>query len=185
MYKKVLTSLFILVIIAACAKKEVAETPETKNEIQTIAVDSFFVKADQLVDKKIKIAGTIVHTCRHGGKRAHVIGTNPEIKLKLETTDMVEKFNQEMEGSEVAAEGIVKYLVIDEAYLLKWETEIKEAGESDKALHDGHKTDHDQMTEQEENLAKIDAYRKELTESGKEKLEFYWVELSKYEIKKG
>lgn len=185
MFKKVFISLFILLLATACMQKEAPKETEVKEEITVVNVDNFLETAPALVDKKVKVEGTIVHTCKHGGKRAHIIGTDPDVKLKLETTDLVEKFNKEMEGSGVVAEGIVKSLIIDEAYLVKWEAEIKETGESGQELHEGHQKEHDQMTEQEENLAKIKAYRKQLAESGKEKLEFYWVDLSKYEIKKG
>ncbi len=185
MFKKLFISLTILLLVAGCAQNEAPKEAEAKEEIISVVVDTFLENAAEMIDKKIKVEGTIVHTCRHGGKRAHIIGTNPEVKLKLETTDLVEKFNKEMEGNEVTAEGIVKSLIIDEAYLLKWETELTEDGESGQELHEGHDKEHDQMTEQEENLAKIEAYRKQLAESGKDKLEFYWVDLLKYEIKKG
>ncbi len=177
--------LLLAVLVFACGKteKKEAKAAEMKAEVVEIQLDSLFAHMEDMVGKTVKIEGTIVHTCQHGGKRAHVVGTNPDRKLRLETTDNVEKFNKEMEGSEVVAEGVVIEQIIDEAYLAKWESDMKEAGESKQELHEGHKKEHEGMTEQEENMAKIEAYRKILKEKGVEKLEYHWVDCTKYTLK--
>lgn len=185
MLKRIIPLFLVVVLFVACAKKEEkVEAKPVKAEIVKLTVDDFYGKAPELANKEVEISGTIVHVCNHGGKRAHIIGTDPEVKVKLECTDEVAKFEREAEGSEVLATGTVDALVIDETYLNNWESEIKKAGESNKNLHDGHSKDHEGMTEQEENLAKIDAYRKKLKESGKDKLEYYSVKLKSFEIKK-
>lgn len=177
--KKIFSLFLILVTFFACKPTETKE-----NETIKLTVEEFGTKAPSMIGKKISITGTIVHICQHGGKRAHIIGNDENIKVKLETTPNVNKFSKEMEGSTVAAEGIVKAEIIDDTYLNKWENDIKNAGSSDKNLHDGHSKESEGMTESEENLAKIKNYRDELKNTGKNKLEFYWVDLSKYEIKK-
>ena len=185
MFKKLLPILLIISLFVACAKKEEKPVAEpAKAEIVKLTVDEFNTKASELADKEVEISGTIVHVCKHGGKRAHIIGTNPDVKVKLQCTDETAKFEREAEGNDIVAKGIVDALVIDEEYLNKWETEINASGESSKNLHDGHKKDHEGMTEQEENLAKIAHYRKTLKESGKEKLEYYSIKLKSFEIKK-
>jgi len=185
MLKKLVPLFLVTALFFACAKKEEkADVKPVKPEIVKLTVDEFYGNAAELKNKEIEISGTIVHVCHHGGKRAHIIGTNPDTKVKLECTDEVEKFDRKAEGSEVVAKGIVDALVIDEAYLNNWETEIKKSGESNKNLHDGHEKDHEGMSEQEENLEKIKAYRKRLKESGKDKLEYYSVKLKSFKIKK-
>lgn len=178
--KKTLILLLPLLLIFACGKKD-NPTP-ADSEVTKISVEEFFQKASSLTDKKVEVTGLIVHTCRHSGKRAHIVGKDAEKKLKLELVGDAPKFDKEMEGKTVVAEGTVKALIIDEAYLAKWESEIKAAGQSEKNLHEGHQKDHEQMNEQEENLAKIAAYRKELAESKAGKLEFYSVDCNKYKI---
>lgn len=185
MLKKLVPLFLIAALFVACGKKEEkVEAKPAKAEIVKLTVDDFYGKASELKDKEVEISGTIVHVCQHGGKRAHIIGTNPDTKVKLECTDETTKFDREAEGSEVVAKGTVDALVIDEAYLNNWEAEIKKSGESEKNLHDGHKEEHEGMSEQEENLVKIKAYRKRLKESGKDKLEYYSVKLKSFEIKK-
>ncbi len=177
--KKTLGMLTAVLFLLACGKK----TEPVSADINKITVEDFFLKTAELKDKKVEVTGTIVHTCQHSGKRAHIIGTDPNKKLKLELVGDTPKFDKEMEGKTVIAEGTVKELIIDETYLAKWETEIKAAGESDKNLHEGHKIDHEKMTEQEENVQKIAAYRKQLKDSGKDKLEFFWIDCTKHQIK--
>lgn len=185
MFKRFIPLLLAATLFFACAKKEEkAEVKPVKAEIVKISVDDFSAKAAELANTEVEITGTIVHVCKHGGKRAHIIGTNPEVKVKLECTDEVTKFEREAEGSDVTAIGTVDALIINEEYLNNWESEIKKSGESNKNLHDGHKKDHEGMTEQEENLSKIANYRKALQESGKDKLEYYSIKLKSFEIKK-
>lgn len=185
MFKKLIPLVLIVSLFVACSTQEKkAEAAPVKAEVVKLTVDDFYGKAPELANKEVQITGTIVHVCKHGGKRAHIIGTDPEVKVKLQCTEEVAKFEREAEGNDVLATGTVDALIIDEAYLNNWEEEIKKSGESNKNLHDGHKKDHEGMTEQEENLAKIASYRKELKESGKEKLEYYSVKLKSYEIKK-
>lgn len=177
--KKLFSILLLVLFFVACNKNEVKE-----DELLKITVEDFFEKATELADKKVEVTGTIVHTCSHGGKRAHIIGSDPDKKLKLEITGNTPKFDKAMEGNDVIAEGFVRLLIIDEDYLNKWEAEIKAEGESDKNLHEGHSEDSEGMTEQEENLVKIANYRKQLEESGKSKLEFFSIDCTKHQIKK-
>ncbi len=184
----------LTLLLFACTNKDKnnsqAENPKIENskiqnnQPQIVLADSFFVKADELVGQKIKITGTIVHTCQHGGKRAHIVGQNPDTKIKLETKENVPPFNKEMEGNKITAEGIVAKLEINNEYLNNWETEIKNSKKSTKALHEGHSEKEKNMSEQEENLSKIAAYRKMLVESKKESIAFYWIDLTKYELLK-
>lgn len=176
---KKLIGLVILAVLIGCGKS----SEKTSAEVMKISVEDFLQKAAELKDKKVEITGMVVHTCRHGGKRAHIVGTEPEKRIKLEVVGDAPKFEKELEGKSILAEGIVRQLIIDEAYLAKWENDIKVSGESDKNLHEGHKEEHKHLSEQEENLTKIDKYRKQLKESGKEKLEFYWIDCTKYQIK--
>ncbi len=176
--KKTALILLLSIFVFACGKKT-----EPVAEITKITVEDFFLKASELKNKKVEVTGTIVHTCQHGGKRAHIIGTDQAKKLKLEVAGETSKFEKEMEGKTVIAEGTVKELIIDEDYLAKWESEIKASGESGKNLHEGHCSDNKKMSEQEENRAKIANYRKQLKESGKDKLEFYWIDCTKHQIK--
>jgi hypothetical protein len=177
--KKKLGLLIAVLFIFACGKK----TEPVPADITKITVEDFLLKTTELKDKKVEITGTIVHTCQHSGKRAHIIGTDPNKKVKLEVVGEASKFDKEMEGKTVIAEGIVKELIIDEAYLVKWESELKASGASEKNLHEGHKAENEKMSENDENLGKIAAYRKQIKESGKEKLEFYWIDCNKHQIK--
>lgn len=179
--KKILV-LLVLLAVVACSGNNSKETP--KNEKKILVVDNFFDQASSLIDKEIKITGTVVHTCAHGGKRAHIIGKNPDVKLKLEVAENGKVFNKELEGSEIVVTGVVRQLLITKDYLDKWEKDIKAQGVSDKNLHDGHSKENANMSEQEENLAKITNYRKMLEEDKTDKLEFYSVECTSYEVKK-
>ena len=107
--KKILGIMIAALVIMSCGKK----AEPVNADITKITVDDFLAKATELKDKKVEVTGTIVHTCRHSGKRAHIIGTDPNKKLKLEVVGEASKFEKEMEGKTVIAEGTVKELVID------------------------------------------------------------------------
>lgn len=189
--------MMMAVAFAACNNQTKQPAEDQKNEV--ITVDVFFDKAEAMVGKTITVKGMVDHVCKHGGKRMFIIGEKPENRLKLTTGEGIASFDVEMEGGNAMATGVVEMMKIDTEYLDNWEKEIRAEAEkkSDEGVeeehdHQGHNHDGDDhahdhtshgekadMGEHIPGLDKIEAYRTELEESGKEYLTFFSVVTTK------
>jgi len=190
MTKKLFVLIALAVIFAACnttqEKSTGSESPEQEpiDEQITITVAEFDKNAADYVGKEVKISGTVDHTCKHGGKRMFIIDEDTEGRVKINAGESISSFDAELEGSQVVAIGVVDELVVNEAYLDKWEKEVmEEAGEEHK-IHDGKHEKEDQEGEDDtaHELERINNLRQQLAESGKDHLTFYSIECISYEI---
>ncbi|MEZ5197802.1 MAG: hypothetical protein R2764_15870 [Bacteroidales bacterium] len=129
-----------------------------------------------------------------------LIDPETEITVKIEASEQVPSFDAELEGSEVLVTGIVSELIIDEAYLLQWEQEIKEElenptePEADHAEGEqGHEEgEHEHASsglgekadqgEHKDPFETINNYRNEIKESGTDHLAFYSIVCISFEI---
>lgn len=136
-----------------CAKEgEGSETEKTGDSIkqetgavEMIDINKFWDVAADNLDKTVQLEGTVVHVCKHGGKRMHIIGEDTEQRLVVHAAEDMEPFKAEMEGNKVKITGIINETRIDEAYLVKWEEEIKaaQAEEAEAEEHPASHTSHD------------------------------------------
>jgi len=173
----------------------------------TLAIVDFDNQAGNYVGKEVQISGLVNHTCKHGGKRMFIIDEETEQTVKIEAGENIPSFDAELEGSIVSVTGIINELIIDEAYLIEWEAEIKEemlnAPEEEAELAEGEEEgehaegehaegEHEHagggmgeaadMGEHISGLEKIENFRKEIKESGKDHLSFYSIECISFEV---
>ncbi|MBC8487208.1 MAG: hypothetical protein H8D45_14360 [Bacteroidetes bacterium] len=192
MTKKLFMLIALAVIFAACntiqEKSASSESTEQEpiDEQITITVAEFDKGAADYVGKEVKISGTVDHTCKHGDKRMFIIDEDTEGRVKINAGESILGFDAELEGSQVMVIGVVDELVVDEAYLDKWEKEvIEETGEEHK-IHDGKHEKENQEGEDEDDtsheLERIKNLRQQLAESGKVHLTFYSIECISYEV---
>lgn len=202
--KKLIFSLIALSFMwTACdnAPKQEANATD-KPEPVVVALDDFEAQAADLVDKLIKVEGTCMHTCKHGGGKMFLsTGDSAAYSLKVFATEETGKFNAEMEGSDYAVVGVVDEYRLDAAELDRMENEIKAKVEEehvcdeDKAKdpaqcdgqeaghsHDGeaHEAEEDDHHAAEAQLAQIAQLRKKLADSGKAYLSFFSVKAQEY-----
>lgn len=184
--KKLLILAVVAVIFSACtnsAKETSDQTKENSKQITEVKVNDFEKQAGELAGEQVTMKGTVMHVCKHGGKRLFLSGDNPDIRVKVTTGENMASFKPELEGSEVSVQGMVHVQEIDEAYLNQWEDDVKaDMKESDKKIHTGEEGHEENEGEKEETLKKIENMRKQLEESEKEKLTFYSVECEDYKI---
>lgn len=132
-------------------------------EVSTIDVVSLLADAEAFDGKEVLLTGTVVHVCKHSGKRLHLMAADDKTKIRVEAGD-IGQFERELEGSNIVAKGIFRREVIDEAYLAKWAGELGKEGE-----HKSHE-------EQEEEKGKIKMYRGMMKETEEGYLENFWVD---------
>jgi hypothetical protein len=89
--------------VSTMESKDLAVTPE---KFQEIAVNN--------VGKEVEIQGLVVHVCKHGGKKLFIVGTDPEKRVKITTSDKVSVFQPELEGSTIWVKGIIEPLTEEE-----------------------------------------------------------------------
>lgn len=161
------------------------ESETAQAEIPEIQISEFEQKASDFVGEKISVKGTVVHVCKHGGKRMFLMGEDPNTRVKITKGSNITAFKSEMEGSDVVAQGVVNVKKVDETYLDQWEQEVKaNIKESQKKIHTGEEGHEEKEGEQEETLNKIKNMRKQLKESNKDVLSFYSIESNEFKILK-
>ncbi len=213
MIRKILFLFVIAALFVSCnntqntsADKENTDQ-EVNAELVTLAIVDFDNQAGNYVGKEVQISGLVNHTCKHGGKRMFIIDEETEQTVKIEAGENIPSFDAELEGSIVSVTGIINELIIDEAYLIEWEAEIKEemlnAPEEEAELAEGEEEgehaegehaegEHEHagggmgeaadMGEHISGLEKIENFRKEIKESGKDHLSFYSIECISFEV---
>jgi hypothetical protein len=178
MYKNLLILLSFIAIMTACNTGGKKET----REITKVGVAEFETRAAGLVDSLIQIQGTVSHTCKEGGKRMFIFDENPDILVKIDASDKVDKFDAELEGNDVLVEGYIRELRIDETYLSNWEKELGQGASGDVKVHTGIHGGGDADSAER---AQIEGYRTQIMDSGTDHLSFYSVECIKLEILTG
>jgi hypothetical protein len=88
---------------------------ETSSDVKVLKIDEFQDAAPELVGKQVEIQGMVVHVCAHGGKKMFLIGSNPDIRVKITASDKVNVFDSELQGSTVSVQGIVEPIAEEEA----------------------------------------------------------------------
>jgi len=113
-YFSIATLLFLGVNAALTAQ---TASVTAKGDLPEIEIANFENVADKHVDNKVSVKGTVVHVCKHGGKRMFLMGDDPNVRVKITKGKNMTAFEREMEGSDVSAEGIVRVKEVDNAYL--------------------------------------------------------------------
>ncbi len=179
------------VILSACGSQ--TQKPENKVQEETVAeatpvqitVEEFSDKAGDLVGQEVAVSGTVVHVCKHGGKRMFIMNEDQDVRIKITSGEGMAAFNTDMEGSDVAVKGIIEELRIDEDYLQNWENELnaEKGGDSEHKIHTGEEGHEEHEGDVEHELEQISNYRDMLKESGKDHLSFYNIACIEYQVK--
>ena len=169
----------ILFAVIACNQgtKEAATAP--KNDTTRLAVLTFEKQADSCIDKPVIIEGTVLHLCKHGGKRMFLVDGTDSIRVEVTTGPKIAKFDDALVGSKVRVIGTLREERIDAKYLNEWEAEVKKPVENHSVgIHTGAKGHEDQGVT--EKMEQINALRDDLKNSGKDHLSFYSIEADSF-----
>ena len=168
-----------LMAMFACNQgtKETAST--TKNDTTRLAVLTFEKQADSCIDKPVIIEGTVLHLCKHGGKRMFLVDGTDSIRVEITAGPNIVKFEESLIGSRVRVFGTLREERIDAKYLNDWEAEVKKPDDNHNVgVHTGAKGHEDQGVK--EKLDQINAMRDDLKKSGKDHLSFFSIEADKF-----
>ena len=182
------------VMIAACftmtscgnSKKQQAQSAE---QVVTVAmsIDDVMAKAANLVDQTVTIEGVCTHTCSHGAKKMFLVGSDDSKTLRVEAGELG-AFDTKVVNQMVTVKGILKEERIDEAYLVDWETRLKNDTEEHHGNGEGGCDTEKNARGETANTAegRIADFRAKIAAekaaTGKEHLSFYHVVAESYEI---
>lgn len=182
--KKILLSLLLIPLFFIFSCKNSTKTEARVSDTTKITVAGFAGQADSLIDKAVIIEGTVLHTCKHGGKRMFLVDNNNDsVTVEVVAGGEIVKFDDALIGSRVRVNGFLREEKIDTKYLNEWEAEVlKPKAEEAIGVHTGVKGHEDNTVK--EKLDQINALRAQLKESGKDHLSNYSIEAASFgEIK--
>jgi hypothetical protein len=172
--------LFIFAIVA-CNTGNKEEANKNVSDTTKVSVLTFLQQADSLIEKPVIIEGTVLHTCKHGGKRLFLVDGNDSIRVEVTAGPSITSFDESIVGSRIRISGLLKEERIDAKYLNDWENEVKKPAENHKVgVHTGAKGHEDQGLN--EKLEQINALREELKNSGKDHLSNFSIEATKFVV---
>ncbi len=189
--KKFFLMAVVAIFFVACQNQtettvENAAQTRVAEEPIVITVGSFDEKAAELVGKEVIITGTTDHICKHDGKKLFLIDVEEEGRVKITSGEGVPAFNSEYEGYDFKIIGIVDEMIVDEEYLREWEEEVIAGIDETRHLGGG-----EPMTEEERAagvhlddpaMEKISDYREMMAEEGTDKLSFYSIVCTSFEV---
>jgi hypothetical protein len=180
MTKKLLPVLIISIFLVISCNQGTKETAnDNKADTAMLTVLSFDTSAHSFVDKPVIIEGTVLHLCKHGGKRLFLVDGTDSVRVEITAGPDITKFEESLAGSRIRISGILKEDRIDEKYLNEWENEVKKPVENhDAGVHTGAIGHEDQGAQ--EKLDQITSLREDLKKSGKDHLSFYSIEASRF-----
>ena len=168
-------------------KQDQAATAETEAPAY-MEVDALLASADSLIGKTVTVQGVCTHLCKHGAKKAFLMGSDDTKVIRAEASEEMGAFAQECVNSIVTVTGQLVEDRIDEAYLQNWEEQLK--AQAAKEHGDGKAGCANEKKARGETAdtpeVRIADFRKQIAEreaqEGKAYLSFYHINATSYQI---
>lgn len=179
-----LISVILLVIYSCSSISRKSGSEDKALNLASLTVDNFSDSITGHIGDEVNITGRVTHVCRHGGQRLFITGEDTSKTIRITTGENIPEFDITLEGNMIVVRGIVKELIIDEAYLAEWEAQVGEGTKESK----GHEAGLDEHQKQEtevsgaDPLASIQKLRDDIAASGKDHLSDYWIEAIEFKL---
>ena len=181
--------------------KNAAETTQSEQS-SAMTVDQVLADAPNLVGDTITFEGVCSHLCKHGGRKAFVLGSNDSLLLRCEAYPIMgTPFSKESIHKPIKVNGILKEERVDEKAIAEMEHQYAMLNNTDDASaqfgESAEKTaeptggcDTERAARGQQNLTsfadRIADYRARIAQrnekEGKPYLSFYYLEAISYEI---
>lgn len=106
--------------------EEVQEVLTVDAQSPVYTLDSLLAHAESLLEQRVTVIGSVTHTCKHAGKRCFIVGTDPNLTMRIEAKGEIGGFNRELVGSELAITGVLKERRLTQEYIAEAEKEVNE-----------------------------------------------------------
>ena len=183
-----LAALFSLAFMGCNKQKQDQTATEETGAPAYMEVDALLASADSLIGKTVTVQGVCTHLCKHGAKKAFLMGSDDTKVIRAEASEEMGAFAQECVNSIVTVTGQLVEDRIDEAYLQNWEEQLKaqaakERGDGKAGCANEKKTRGETADTPEVRIAD---FRKQIAEreaqEGKAYLSFYHINATSYQI---
>ena len=183
-----LAALFSLAFMGCNKQKQDQTAPAETETPAYMEVDALLASADSLIGKTVSVQGICTHLCKHGAKKAFLMGSDDTKVIRAEANEEMGAFAQECVNSIVTVTGQLVEDRIDEAYLQNWEERLK--AQAAKEHGDGKAGCANEKKARGETAdtpeARIADFRKQIAEreaqEGKAYLSFYHINATSYQI---
>lgn len=188
----------LTLIATACGGSKSSQNTEADNNSSALTVDELLTDPAGYVDRTVTFEGICSHLCKHGGRKAFVMGNADNMLLRCEAfPGMDEPFSADAIHHPIRVTGTFREERIDESYLQELErTEQERAYNINQNGGDvnpgeqesGCDTERAARGQQDLNTLneRIADYRARIAErdslEGKPYLSFYYLEATGYEI---
>lgn len=170
------------------ASQAAAQEQTSSQATAEMSVDDLLASAEANVGKEVSFRGICTHTCSHGATKIFLMGSDDTKTIRVEAGELG-SFDTRCVNNLVSVTGVVSEQRIDEAYLQRWEaqvknqTEEKHGKEGEGGCSTEKKARGESGNSSEERIAD---FRKRIAErkakEGKDYLSFYYVTATSYEI---
>lgn len=170
------------------ASQAAAQEQTSSQATAEMSVDDLLASAEANVGKEVTFRGICTHTCSHGATKIFLMGSDDTKTIRVEAGELG-SFDTRCVNNLVSVTGVVSEQRIDEAYLQRWEaqvknqTEEKHGKEGEGGCSTEKKARGESGNSSEERIAD---FRKRIAErkakEGKDYLSFYYVTATSYEI---
>lgn len=152
-----------------------------------LQIDDLLAGADSLAGKEVWIEGVCTHACKHGARKIFLMGSDDTQMIRVESGKLG-KFDPQCVGSIVRVKGILQEQRVDEAYLQRWEQQVRaqmaeQHGTTEAGCDSEKKARGETATTVDGRIAD---FRQKIAQrnaaEGKPYLSFYFVEAQSYEF---
>lgn len=204
MKKNILISLAVAAsaILYSCGNSSSNSAQETADDTSAMTVDQVLSDAQQLVGDTITVEGVCSHLCKHGGRKAFVLGSADSLLLRCEAFPVMgTPFSNDAVHKPIAVKGILKEERVDENTVAEMEHQYATLNSQNDAADQFNETtekaaeptggcDTERAARGQQQLNsladRIADYRARIAarneKEGKAYLSFYYLEAISYEI---
>ena len=184
-----LSTIFCTILAVAALALGSCNEKKGVAEAAPFGVDSLMTEAEAFLGDTVTVEGLCTHLCKHGGRKAFLVGADSTTVLRCEATpEMGGAFAPDCVGKELTVRGVLCENRIDEEGVAAMEAQYLAADSTAKA-HEA--CDTEKKAQGQADISTFEArmadYRAKIAErneaEGKPYLSFYYLEALSYTIK--
>lgn len=116
--KKLLILFVVIFSIYSCggntSKQENAAVEQLQElEVVDVNIDSLIANPSVYANQTVRFSAMVDHVCMHSGQKLTVIGSLPEVTIKVMGSEAVPSFETSLNGAKVEVVGLVKAMATE------------------------------------------------------------------------
>lgn len=168
--KKLVLFTCAILFLAGCGNKQKGGEATKAEDVNTFELSELFANADNYIGKPVNVSGYVTHVCSHSGRKCFLEDENQKFSIRVEATDKIGSFDQELVGAEIKVSGILQETRLTEQQICDQETMVEE------------QLQNEEITEEscEASKANIAKMREWMENNGKDYYAVYFIDGESY-----